>query len=95
MPRSNSPNVRNTKTVPVSFNKNIPAITSQRPSFLDTMKDGLSFGIGNSLGHRVVGAILGPSTVQIPTVPKKNEEYEQCIKDTNDKTGCEYLLSKQ
>lgn len=92
MPRSNSPKPRNITTVPVSFNKNIPALTSQRPSFLQTMKEGVSFGIGNSLGHRLVGAILGPSTVQTPKVDKKHEEYEQCMKDTNDKSGCEYLL---
>lgn len=72
-------------------NRNLPAIIPQRPSFLQTMKEGLALGVGSSIGHRIVGAILG-SSAQSPTVDRKNEEYEKCMKDTNDKSGCEYLL---
>jgi len=71
-------------------NRNLPAIIPQRPSFLQTMKEGFALGVGSSIGHRIVGAVLGPSN--IPVVVKKNEEYEKCIKDNNDKSGCEYLL---
>lgn len=71
--------------------KNLPAIIPQRPSFLQTMKEGVALGIGSSIGHRIVGAVLGTSSAHVP-VNTKNEEYEKCIKDTNDKSGCEYLL---
>lgn len=68
--------------------KNLPAIMPQKP-FLQTMKEGMAFGLGSSIGHRIVGSLLGSS---IPVVNTKNEEYEKCIKENNDKSGCEYLL---
>jgi hypothetical protein len=71
-------------------NRNLPAIIPQRPSFLQTMKEGVALGIGSSIGHRIVGAVLG--TAHTPAGYAKNEEYEKCVKDTNDKSGCEYLL---
>jgi hypothetical protein len=69
--------------------KNLPASIAQRPSFLQTMKEGLALGVGSSIGHRIVGAVLGSPHTPVNT---KNEEYEKCMKDTNDKSGCEYLL---
>ncbi len=72
--------------------RNLPALIPEKPSFLQTMKEGVALGVGSSIGHRLVGAILGPlQTSQVQPVDKK-EEYEQCMKDTNDKTGCEHLL---
>ena len=78
---------------------NLPAIITQKPSFLQTVKDGIGYGIGSSLGHRLVGSIMGsydggrshaggPQIIQKSTV---ENEYEQCMKD-NDKAGCEHLL---
>lgn len=74
---------------------NLPAIISQKPSFLQTMKEGVALGVGSSIGHRIVGAMMGPSIVQtnqVQIVDKKQEEYEQCMKDNNDKAGCEHIL---
>ena len=72
--------------------RNLPALIPEKPSFLQTMKEGVALGVGSSIGHRLVGAILGPlQTNQVQPVDKK-EEYEQCMKDTNDKTGCEHIL---
>jgi hypothetical protein len=73
--------------------RNLPALIPQRPSFLQTMKEGVALGVGSSLGHRIVGAIMGPlQTSQVKTLDTKKEEYEQCMKDNNDKAGCEHLL---
>ncbi len=73
--------------------KNLPALIPQNPSFLQTMKEGVALGVGSSIGHRIVGAIMGPlQSSQVQPVDKKKEEYEQCMKDTNDKTGCEHIL---
>jgi len=95
MPRqSSSPSFHQKKitTMPIRIpeHHNLPAI--QKPSFLQTMKEGVALGVGSSIGHRIVGSILGPATVNTTIVDKKNEEYEQCMKDNNDKTGCEHLL---
>ena len=93
MPRSSSPSKpRTITTMPIRYpeHRNLPALIPQKPSFLQTMKEGVALGVGSSIGHRIVGAIMGPPQVQ--TVDKKKEEYEQCMKDTNDKTGCEHIL---
>lgn len=96
MPRSSSPSKpRTITTMPIRYpeHRNLPALIPQKPSFLQTMKEGVALGVGSSIGHRIVGAIMGPSqTSQVQTVDKKKEEYEQCMKDTNDKTGCEHIL---
>ncbi len=76
----------------IDHKRNLPAIIPQKPSFLQTMKEGVALGVGSSLGHRLVGSIMGPSIVQKPIVDKKQEEYEQCMKDNDDKTGCSHLL---
>ena len=97
--RSSSPSLYEKKiTSPMKMpeSRNLPAIIPQRPSFLQTMKEGVALGIGSSIGHRIVGAFLGtahvPHVPHVPTVDTKNEEYEKCMKDNNDKSGCEYLL---
>jgi hypothetical protein len=71
--------------------KNLPAVIPERPSFLQTMKEGVALGIGSSIGHRMVGAVMGAPAVKIPSA-ENNVEYEKCIKESNDKLGCEYLL---
>ena len=88
--RSSSPSLYEKKVTPrIPEHTNLPAIIPQRPSFLQTMKEGLTLGVGSSIGHRIVGAVLGTPHNPLNT---KNEEYEKCMKDTNDKSGCEYLL---
>ena len=100
--RSSSPPVSQKKvTMPlaIDYKKNLPAITvAQRPSFLQTMKEGVALGVGSSIGHRIVGSILGtgypvnPVNPVNPAAPSvSNHEYEQCMKDNNE-AACEYLL---
>jgi hypothetical protein len=95
--RSSSPSVSQKKTtlpLAIDYKKNLPAVTvAQKPSFLQTMKEGVALGVGSSIGHRIVGSILGTGYPGNPVAPSinKNNEYEQCMKD-NDEAGCEYLL---
>ena len=98
MPRSSSPSKpRTITTMPIRYpeHRNLPALIPQKPSFLQTMKEGVALGVGSSIGHRIVGAVMGApqiQTSQVQTLDKKKEEYEQCMKDNNDKVGCEHLL---
>jgi hypothetical protein len=97
MPRSSSPKIperkiTTVKQMPLPFDRNLPAIIPQRPSFLQTMKEGVALGVGSSLGHRLVGAIMGPTMIQ--KAEQNKEEYDQCMKDNNDKAGCEHLRNK-
>ena len=79
MPRKSSPSMpeRKITTMPLDNTKNLPALIPERPSFLQTMKEGVALGLGSSLGHRLVGSIMGPATVQNQIIDKKKEEYEQ------------------
>jgi hypothetical protein len=75
--RSSSPSLYEKKiTAPIKIpeHKNLPAIVPQRPSFLQTMKEGVALGIGSSIGHRIVGAVLESPHTPVNT---KNEEYEK------------------
>jgi hypothetical protein len=79
--------------MPIKYpeHRNLPTLIPQKSSFLQTMKEGVALGVGSSLGHRLVGYVMGPTIIQNPSVDNK-EEYEKCMKDNNDKSGCEHLL---
>ena len=66
---------------------------NSRPSFLQAIKEGLAFGVGSSIGHRLVSAVSGEPTPRVSISPKqtKLEEYEQCMKKYDDVT-CERIL---
>lgn len=102
--RSSSPSFQEKKivTMPIRIqdNKHLPAIIPpQRSSFLQSVKEGVGLGIG----YRIAGAFMGPIghsapvTRAEPIVPPirecvpelKNKEYEQCMKEYNDKAACQ------
>ena len=82
MPRK-SQTMPQMKIAPLS--DNLPIV--QKPSFFQTMKEGVALGVGSSIGHRIVGSIMG-SQIGPKIHPQNKDEYEQCMKDTNDKAGC-------
>ena len=77
------------KTMPlfIDHTKNLPALPS-KPSFLQTMKEGLGLGIGSSLGHRLVDSLIGSK--QAP-ISNKLKEFEKCMKEYDDENICEKL----
>ena len=81
---------------PASAPAQVPVNT--RPSFLQTIKEGLAFGVGNSIGHRIVGAASGEPTLRVGMTSQKpsqeatsTEEYEQCMKKYDDVAVCKKL----
>ena len=92
MPRSTSPSKQRNMPIKYPEHRNLPALIPQKSSFLQTMKEGVALGVGSSLGHRLVGSVMGPTIIQKPSVDNKQEEYEKCMKDNDDKSGCEHLL---
>jgi len=90
--RSSSPPLSQKKPITTALvydnKKTLPALIVPKPSFLQTMKEGVALGVGSSIGHRIVSSILGSTNT---AVPSNNTEYEQCMKE-NDKSACEYLL---
>ena len=100
--RSQSPISRKHSTVTSMPQKHphtvVPNI-SPRPTMFQTMKEGLAFGVGNAIAHRM---IMGNSLHQQKQdqEPEKKEaqfspEYIQCIKEYNDKSVCETLFLKK
>jgi hypothetical protein len=94
--RSSSPSFQEKKivTMPIRIqdNKHLPSIIPpQRPSFFQSVKEGVGLGIG----YRIAGAFMGPTSLAIvppvrECVPElKNKEYEQCMKEYNDKAACQ------
>lgn len=93
--RSSSPSLHEKKitTMPIRIpeHKNLPAIIpAQRPSFLQSVKEGVGLGIG----YRIAGAFMGPSAPISPPVKEHvptlmTKEYEQCMKEYDDKAVCE------
>jgi hypothetical protein len=79
--------MKTTHTQPVAY----------RPTFFQTVKEGIALGVGSSIGHRIVGAVMGPLqyTPVKDTQHKENsktQEYEQCMKVHDDKAVCERIL---
>jgi len=93
MPRSEIS--RSTSSVPMKREHTRPVVISpQKPSFLQTIKEGIALGVGSSIGHRIVGAVMGPLHVQqSPLLEKKTLEYDECMEEHDDKAACERFLN--
>ena len=79
---------------------NVTQPVAYRPSFFQTVKEGIALGVGSSIGHRLVGAVLGPlqqteykDHTEHTKHTKHTKEYEQCMKE-HDKAVCEQILLK-
>jgi hypothetical protein len=64
-----------------------------KPTFGQTVKEGLGLGLGSAIGHRVVGAVLGPPTIQTQVqapAQKPDDLWQRCLERTNfDVEKCE------
>ena len=98
MPRSSSNKVAPNVAKPNVANSIIAMSTVSKPSLMQTVKEGVGFGVGSALAHRLVGGLFGPSKPQPPPqeVTRRPTEYEQCLaehRDFADSTAfCSYLL---
>ena len=106
MPRKSSPSMTEKKitTMPLVIDnkKNLPAIISQPPSFLQTMKEGFGLGIGSSLGRKVVDSIFGSAPIPAPIpapvaapipAPVLEKEFDKCMQRYDDSILCKELYS--
>lgn len=63
--------------------KSVPQVVLSKPSLGQTIKDGIAFGVGNAIAHKLVNSIMSSD----PSV--KDKEYEKCMKEHNDKSICD------
>jgi hypothetical protein len=54
----------------------------KRPSMMDTIKEGFSFGVGTSIARNVVDRVMGPSSVAPNSEKKPTFEFQQCMEDS-------------
>ena len=112
MPRKSSPSMpeRKITTMPliIDHRKNLPAVFPEKPSFLQTMKEGFALGVGSSLGRKAVDGIFGttpiatPMAAPIPSAmaapiakdePSTEKEFDKCMKRYDDRVLCKELYS--
>ncbi len=77
----------------------------QNNGLMKTIFEGMTFGLGSSLGHRATDVIFGPRTINVETNQKTEsqqidickdlkESYEKCLTDGKDCTNLIELLVK-
>ena len=77
----------------------------QNNGLMSTIFEGMTFGLGSSLGHRATDVIFGPRTINLETNEKSQsqqldickdlkESYEKCLNDGKDCTNLIELLVK-
>ena len=59
-----------------------------KSSLLNTVKEGFAFGIGSSIANRIVGGLMASTPQQKQESIQINPEFEQCMKEYNDKLLC-------
>ena len=60
--------------------------TTPQPGFGQLIKEGIGFGIGQSIANRAVSAVLGPATVN--AVQHSNESKPICVFEKNTFDQC-------
>ena len=94
MPRSSSTREKKIPAMPIITDKqNLVTMAPPKSSFFQTMKEGLAFGVGNSIANRIVGSFMGPSKIQssLQSTDTNQKEYDQCIKEYDNKIICHEL----
>jgi hypothetical protein len=89
-----------TKRSSVKNSAPIPAPTpATKPSLGQTVKEGLAFGIGQSIAHNVIGSMFRTVTPVAAVAPvatvavTEKPEYTQCMKESfGDKEMCKQFL---
>jgi hypothetical protein len=65
----------------LSNNKPIP----QSPSIMDSVKTGMGFGFGSSVGHSIFNGLFGEKAEETYCKNIKND-FDKCLKETNECT---------
>lgn len=92
MPRSQHTHQKRNQLTSPANSLTTSSSTPQRPSFFKTMKEGVAFGAGASLGQSIFRSIFtgpAPQPNTAGTDSRPTPEYLQCMIDNNnDKEAC-------
>jgi hypothetical protein len=64
------------------------ALPSASPSLASMASQGFAWGAGNAAAHALINATFSKPPVTTPA------EYQQCMKDFDDKEACKHLLKQ-
>ena len=77
----------------------------QVPSLFDSMKQGLGFGVGSSIGHKAVDSLFNSPHKKDENISNENIEkecnltvlemyelYNKCLKETEDDNKCNKII---
>ena len=79
--------------LPVRYKSAPPAIQIARPSFGQTLKEGIAFGAGQSIAHRAIGILVGGSAPTERVQVSEKPEYVQCMRESkNNEEACKQFL---
>lgn len=100
MPRSSVKVTKKNQVAPVPTqhnNKSVVHHTTEKPSLLQTMKEGFGFGLGSSVARNMIDSIFRKDTNNSnSSIHTNNEMYTQCMKDFNDdKAVCDKYLNSE
>ena len=80
---------RSSKTSMVPHTSTPPAvIRPQAPSLLQTMQEGLAFGVGSSVARNMVDRVLQPSLPLRNTCLNEHAAFDKCILTHNEVGLC-------
>ncbi len=96
---NNSSNQRNfSSTTPTIYERKISSssnitpqtqfshqtVEHQGPGIWSSMKQGIGFGMGSEMGHRLIGSFLGPRIEAQHLPPEHQNLYTQCLEKNKD-----------
>ena len=81
MPRTQQKQVNKVPAVPPRFTPPQIYNPPSQPGFGQIVKEGIGFGIGQSIAHRAVSAILGPPTTTV--IQNSSEKKDYCVSEKN------------
>lgn len=92
MPRKSNLPVKH-KAAPPAILSAPPALQIARPSFGQTLKEGIAFGVGQSIAHRAIGILVGGSAPTEHVQVGEKPEYVQCMRESkNNEEACKQFL---
>jgi hypothetical protein len=88
---------------PVTVAPAAPAAHNQAPSLMNIVKEGVAFGVGSEMGHRLVRMFTGatathatPATAATPATSVVDKtDYSKCIERGSEPTLCKELYGDQ
>jgi len=72
-----------------------PLTQNHAPSLINTVKEGVAFGVGSEMGHRLFRMFTGATTATPGTSIVDKTDYSKCIERGSEPRLCNELYGDQ